>query len=181
MPGGESKVVMEVFLSWSGTRSKQVAQILRDWLPKVLQNAKPWMSDFDIGTGARWSSEIAVRLGASQFGIVCVTPENQVNSWLNFESGALSKTLSDTFVCPYLYDLNESQLQGPLSQFQAALATQEGTLRLIRSLNAALGEQGLSDTFLGQVFTKWWPELGQQLTNVQSAERGRSLAVPLRK
>ena len=131
---------MKVFISWSGDRSRNVAEILRGWLPKVLQAVKPWMSDEDISTGTRWSTEIASELEASKAGIVCITPENQHNPWLMFEAGALSKTLTETYVCPYLFDLSTSQLSGPISQFQATLATKEGTFKIIQTLNKALSE-----------------------------------------
>ena len=93
---------MNLFLSWSGPRSKHIAESLRNWIPKVLQAVKPWMSDQDISMGARWSPEITKKLEDSKVGVICLTPENQHNPWLMFEAGALSKTVDHTYVCPYL-------------------------------------------------------------------------------
>jgi hypothetical protein len=35
---------MKVFLSWSGNRSKMLANTLREWLPLVLHYLEPWVS-----------------------------------------------------------------------------------------------------------------------------------------
>src|SRR4051812_48616877 len=67
---------MKVFLSWSGQPARELAAYLREWLPRVIQSLKPWMSDEDIGKGNRWSSAVAAQLNESQFGIIVVTPDN---------------------------------------------------------------------------------------------------------
>src|SRR5688572_14343462 len=97
-----------VFLTWSGDRSKAVSTALRTWLPKVIQNLDPWMSDNDIDKGTRWASEISVQLHQSKIGIICLTPENIREPWVNFEAGALSK-LEGSYVCTYLYELPTQQ------------------------------------------------------------------------
>ena len=60
---------MKVFISWSGERSKHIAEILRDWIPSVLQAVKPYFSPDDVGKGSRWSTEIAKELDASRIGL----------------------------------------------------------------------------------------------------------------
>jgi hypothetical protein len=81
---------MKVFISWSGQKSRDVASALRDWLPLVINSVEPFMSSRDISAGARWQVEIARQLDTTDFGIVCVTRENQASKWLNFEAGALA-------------------------------------------------------------------------------------------
>ncbi|CAC9976768.1 hypothetical protein [Flavobacterium panici] len=49
---------MKVFISWSGERSKKVAELLDDWLQCVIQAVNPWMSSKDIDRGALWFTEI---------------------------------------------------------------------------------------------------------------------------
>jgi hypothetical protein len=161
---------MKVFLSWSGELSRSVAEALREWIPNVLQAVDPWISSEDIDKGARWSSDIAGELNKTKFGIICVTPDNLEAPWLNFEAGALSKTLDKTFVCPYLFGLKPSDLRGPLVQFQACLSQKEDTRRLIGTLNAALEKEGLSDRQLDKTFEVWWPELEKQLDKLGSTK-----------
>src|SRR5947207_2504536 len=129
---------MKIFISWSGPRSRYIADLLRHWLPKVLQATKPWMSEEDIATGGRWASEIGNELEQTKVGIVCLTPENQHSPWVMFEAGALSKVIVQSYVCPYLIDMNASQVSGPMAQFQSVGATKDGTLRLLQTLNRAL-------------------------------------------
>jgi hypothetical protein len=91
---------MKVFISWSGERSRAVAEALWEWLPNVIQTVNPWVSLADIEKGARWSTEIASQLETCCVGLICLTPENLSAPWLLFEAGAISKTLDKAFVCP---------------------------------------------------------------------------------
>ncbi|WP_338849950.1 TIR domain-containing protein [Massilia sp. W12] len=152
-----------MFISWSGARSKFVAEVLRSWLPKVIQSVKPWMSEEDISAGSRWSNDVSKELSHSNFGIICVTPENQANPWLLFEAGALSKTLDESYVCPLLFDMSPGQLAGPLSQFQASQIDQVGALKLLVTMNKALGTSQLNAEDLEEIFKVWWPRLDQRL------------------
>ena len=110
---------MKVFISWSGDKSLKVAKILKDWIPCVIQDIQPYFSTEDIDKGARWSSDIAKELSDADFGILCVTKDNLESQWLNFEAGALSKTLDKVKVCSFLFDLKPSEISNsPILQFQ---------------------------------------------------------------
>ena len=58
-----------VFISWSGTRSKVAAKELTNWLPAILQRARPWMSEEDIQKGSRGLDEVAGALKTMKVGI----------------------------------------------------------------------------------------------------------------
>lgn len=157
---------MKVFISWSGDRSKAVAEALRSWLPVVLQPVRPWLSGYDIEAGSRWSSEMALQLEEARFGILCLTPENLDAPWVMFEAGALSKKLDGSRVCPYLFGFEPRELTGPLVQFQAARADRNDTKRLLMAMNHALGETRLPESVLDRAFDKWWPDLEASLARV---------------
>lgn len=164
---------IKLFISWSGGRSQSVALALRNWVPDVIQGVKPWVSTEDVKPGKRWNREIAKQLEASDFGILCLTPENLSNPWLLFEAGALAKTLDKSLVCPYLYDLDPAYLKGvgPLEQFQAARANREDTFNLVGTINQLLGEDRLPDDRLGRSFKRCWPELEQALVELDGVPR----------
>lgn len=158
---------MRVFISWSGSKSEQVALALREWLPGVINHVEPFVSSEDIYAGLRWQGEIASMLDASNFGIVCVTGENQMSSWLNFEAGALAKAVDVSRVIPLAIDLKPSDVELPLGQFQAKPATREGLSDVIVSLNEALGESKLPDELLRTSFDVWWPRLEEKLQEIE--------------
>ncbi len=160
---------MRIFISWSGGRSEHVAQALREFLPLVLHYADPWVSGVDIRAGERWTTEVGAELEAARFGIICVTTENIEAPWLLFEAGALGKSMDQALVCPYLLDVEFSQITGPLSQFQAKKAERESTLDLVRSINKVASEP-VSDERLAKLFSKFWPDLKRILGSAPRAD-----------
>jgi hypothetical protein len=162
-----------IFISWSGSRSRYIADALRGWLPTVLQAAKPWMSERDIDKGARGSSEISRALDGMKVGIVCLTPENLEARWILYEAGALSKTINEkTRLCTYLLgDLKHEHVEPPLSDFQHTRPEKEDTRRLIQSINKAIGgKEPLAEVVVNQVFDRGWPDLHSRLTSMPAPE-----------
>lgn len=164
---------MNVFLSWSGSLSQQLAHVLFDWLPLVINAADPWMSTESIGKGKRWSAELNQTMDQVKFGIVCVTRENIHADWLIFEAGALAKRLEDC-CCPYLLNLKTTDLpEGPLSQLQMTVANKEDTWRLVKTLNKALENPIRTETALLKSFERWWPELNSALEKLIKADASK--------
>jgi TIR domain len=159
---------MKVFVSWSGEKSREVALALRAWLPGVINSVNPFVSAKDIDPGARWQVEIARQLEDTNYGIICVTRDNQHAPWLNFEAGALAKTVELSRVIPLAVDLNPSDIESPLGHFQAQPASEEGIHAIVRSINAA-STPPLAIELLEKSFRKWWPELETNLQAIQDA------------
>ncbi len=160
---------MKVFISWSGKRSKALANSLREWLPMVLQYVEPWVSDKDISAGDRWAQAIAGELESSNFGIICITPENLNSEWILFESGALSKSMLDGKVIPLLFGLELSDLSGPLSQFQAQKVEEAGILEVIRAINK-VADNKASEQIVEQLVPTLWPKLQESLESIPDTE-----------
>lgn len=145
------------------------AEALREWLPSVLQALDPWMSAEDIDKGALWGSNIAEELTKSTAGIICITAENLEAPWLHFEAGALSKAVERSLVCPYLIGLRPNELRGPLVQFQATVAEKKDTLKLLNTLNSALGK-ALPGKQLEKAFEDCWPKFESTLQVIRSTD-----------
>lgn len=159
---------MKIFISWSGSQSKKLGESIRDWLPAVLQLVKPYFTPSDIEKGTRWSNEIAKELENSEFGILCITRENLHSDWVLFEAGALSKSLEKSHVCPILFGITNTDLSGPLKQFQTTEFSKKDFQKLLGLVNAKLGDSKLSNKTLDSVFEKWWPELEERIKEILS-------------
>jgi TIR domain len=164
---------VRIFISWSGPLSHKVALALRDWLPLVIQSLEPYVSSEDIEKGTRWSVEMAQEVETSRYGIICVTRENVRRPWINFEAGALSRSIEktavrpfSTAVSPFLFDLQSAELEGPLTQFQYVKNEREEISKLVSSINSKLEPAPLAVDKVERAFRKWWPELENALATI---------------
>lgn len=160
------EAIMQIFISWSGQLSKELGEIFYSWIPGVLQFVKPYFTPDDVEKGSRWSSEIAKELQESQIGVIVLTRENLLSPWIMFEAGALSKQMEKSRICPILFGLENTDLVGPLVQFQATSFVKEDMEKLVSTINSACGEQKLENNVLDDVFEMWWPKLEKQISSV---------------
>ena len=129
---------MNIFISWSGERSKSVARALKEWLPLVIQGSIPWMSVVDIDKGSPWFEAIEGALNDATVGIFVVTPENARNPWLNYEAGAMAQMMSAKRACPLLIGMGTADVQPPLSQLNLTDGSnRDDVLQLIQTIRPA--------------------------------------------
>jgi hypothetical protein len=157
---------MKVFISWSGTHSRKLGEALRDWLPGVLQAVTPYFTPSDIEKGTRWATDIGKQLSESQVGILCVTRDNIHSDWILFEAGALSKSLDNAHVCPILFGISNTDLAGPLKQFQTTEFEKGDMHRMLGVINGRLADLKLPQKTLDSVFEKWWPDLELKIKQI---------------
>lgn len=168
---------MKVFISWSGTLSKEIAEIIKDWLPAVLQSVKPYFTPSDIEKGSRWNTDISKELEQSKLGIFIYTKDNLDSQWMLFEAGAISKTLDNSKVCPILFGLDNSDFKGPLTQFQTSQFNKHDFKKLVRSINNSLIDSKLSDKVFDEVFEMWWPKLEIRINSILDKKRVENVSV----
>jgi TIR domain len=143
---------MRVFISWSGDRSHKLAQAIRNWLPSTLQYVKPYFTPADIEKGAKWDHEISKALEESNVCIIALTRESLSSQWIMFEAGAISRSVESSRVCAILFDLEITDVQGPLERFQATKFSKDEINRLLVTINSNAGEQALSQSVLDKIF-----------------------------
>ena len=160
---------MDIFISWSGDRSRAIAEAMREWLPKIMPSVKPWMSQTDINKGSRWNPDISQNLDTAKAGIFCLTPSNLTSASILFEAGAISKSVSESRVYTLLSDVEIADLRWPLAQFQATSLHKDDVSKMLRDINkdlARLGEPFSPDDILEEAFDLWWPKLEEKLSKL---------------
>ncbi|MGD8194138.1 toll/interleukin-1 receptor domain-containing protein [Herbiconiux sp. P18] len=156
---------MEIFISWSGDQAKQVAEFLRTWLPTVLAGSvTPFVSSQDIAKGDRGLTVIAKELESINYGIVVLTKANVSAPWVNFEAGALAKSLGEGRVSTVLVDVTRADITGPLSQFQdTVLGDKVDVKKLLEDMALAAGG-GVPPATRDVLFENLWSELESAVT-----------------
>lgn len=113
---------------------------------------------------------IAGELQDRDYGIVVLTRENMHSPWINFEAGALGKTLGVGKVAPLLLDLTRADVVGPISQFQSTLLTQRDDVRqFIRDV--ALLAPGIPEESIDALFEAKWFELESVIERATGMDR----------
>jgi len=160
---------MKVFISWSGAQSRAIAEVLRNWLPTIVQSLEPFVSTQDIPSGGRGLNVLASELEECRFGILCLTQENKQQPWVIFEAGALSKVIDTSRVVPLLLDLRISDLSGPLAQFQAVTANnREDVFSMIKDLAQQSAPPSITEPQLRRIFAVFWPEFESKIAEISS-------------
>ena len=157
---------MNIFISWSGTLSLEVAKLLKQWIKCVLQATNPWVSSDDIERGALWFNDISNSLKDCNIGIVCLTRSNIKSPWILFEAGGLLKGLTTNRVCTFLVDLEPKDINAPLSHFNHTASSKEDVYKLISTLNDKLEDRKLDKETLDNVFHTYWPKFEAEFNKI---------------
>lgn len=180
---------MEVFISWSGDESRAVAEELAKALQHMVRGVSTFVSSNDIDPGDRWETRVSEELEKSNHAVLCVTRENQIAPWLNYEAGASGKLFGKSKVIPYTLGFPPNELRsGPLTRFQGVQNDEHGTWSLVKSLSQSSASPD-DDHFVRDGFDMWWPRLrdrmaellaGNAATNKKASPSDRELLLEMR-
>lgn len=157
---------MKIFVGWSGEESGRIGEVIRQWIPSVIQSVKPYYTPNDMENGSNWFSEISSKLAETKLGVICITKDNYNAPWLLFVLGALSQQIDTSLVCPILFGVEPADIDGPLVQFQYTQFKKEEVGKLMKTINMLNNENPLSLDGLEVVFEKWWPDLENDIREI---------------
>jgi hypothetical protein len=157
---------MQIFISWSGQTSYRVAILIRDLIRKLLPELELWVSAEDIQDGSRWSPDMIRILEQCIFSIICVDPSNHQLPWLNFELGAIARTIGKWNIKVFLFELRPSELRGPLTQYQPVKVDKNDVMRLLDDLTANFPHIEISHDELKQNLENIWPDFYKAIAQI---------------
>ncbi len=172
---------MNIFLSWSKPKSKEIAFEMKTFLEGLFRNQVTiWMSTESISFGSMSMLDINRALKSSDICIALITEENVTAPWIMYETGAIASNnfseksgKSKDAVIPIVFDnVNANTFNGhPLNQFQRLTFKRDTMLKLIVQLNDRINAFSNEQTLKTQ-FTLNWSMLNR---NVKSIIRKYSL------
>lgn len=155
---------MKVFVSWSGELSCQIAEVLKKWIPCIIQSVEVFFSPEDIEKGDNWDKTISTELSQCNYGIICLTSDNTSAPWINFEAGAIAKSL-DSKITALMVNIKPSDIKGPLSRYQATKFEKNDFFQLVSAINKSL-ETPLDHRILQNTFDTMWTALEREANSV---------------
>ena len=145
---------------------------MREWIRNVFPLVETWMSEEDIAMSSRWANKPGEELEETNACIVCLTPDNMNSTWGHFGAGEIAKVVQNSFVCPFLVGIKKTELTGPLSRFQSAVADRTDTLWLVRAFNDPPGGPAIERERLDKMFDVWWSHLDSELRSIELYPHG---------
>jgi hypothetical protein len=138
-----------------------------------------WLSSEDLRKGLQWLPELNKKLSSTRFGLLVLTSDNRDAPWIVFEAGVISKALPERHCCPLLCDLKQTDMSGPLTQFQSAtIGKKEDMLQLVRTMNDASGASKVEEERLNKWFETHWRTFEEQVSKVLASRTASSIQTP---
>lgn len=164
---------MKIFISWSGETSRKIAGLIKEFIPKIIQSAKPYYTPDDIDKGMKWETDIYKQLETCSIGLICLTKDNTDKPWILFEAGALSNRLKKAKVCPILFGVKKTDIAGPLTTFQMTEFTKDDFLKLIMSINNSLDEP-VDETNIKEIFEAFFSKLDTDISEILKQNKNQT-------
>ena len=157
---------MDVFVSWSGEASKEIAKVLTKYLRLLLPGIKPFFSPEGITMGDRWPERLSVTLQECKVGLFCITADNYENPWLLFEAGAISSRVGQGRVIPIFFGkIKPTDIKSPLTFFQCAVFIKEDMRGVVKSIHKGIASE-IPDEDVDELFENFWSKLKNGVNDV---------------
>lgn len=161
---------MNVFISWSGDTSKKYAEILYECLPLFLHIVTPFYSPQSISPGDEYFNEIISESAKTDLIIACLTPENIMSPWINFEVGLMAG--KNKVIVPILLNIDVNSIRAfPLSHYNCIFnLCKENVYKIIKIIHDNSKKNyniNISDEVLNLTFEMVWPLFNSKIELIE--------------
>jgi hypothetical protein len=157
---------MKIIIGWMGKSGRGLAELLQDWLLRVIQASDPIL----VNIGEQ-SSKLFITSGEDPdeccFGILCLTPEDHEDHGILFEAGVMSNLLPDERISGLLLNLDEEDICRPLQRFPLANTSKEGMRKLLHSINEVRGNKAVALEVLEDTFDIFWSRFEDRVNELK--------------
>lgn len=109
-----------VFISWSGSKSKEYALILKELLGLEFnfKEDEIFVSDVGLNGSRGWLETVREKASGARILITCITSENKKSPWIHYEVGIgsyMEQPVTSKKIIPVLFDMETNELDGNLT------------------------------------------------------------------
>ncbi len=160
----------KIFISWSGSCTKEFAVGLKRVLEKTIfpeWEVDCFVSNVDIASGTDWWVTISSELKTCSLGILCISNENLYAPWIYYEAGGMASREIPTIPLLIGCDI-DSLTESPLRGKQMIdFGKQVEFVKMITEINRRFGGF-LPASFEEDIAVKGYKELNKDLASVIS-------------
>ena len=163
---------MKLFISWSGPASQAIALTLSEEINTLMPWVDPWFSSRSILPG-RWRRQLFDALHSTDYGIICLMPDNIVAPWIFFEMGIIvGRANSEQKIAPIAFGgLEVDTIGSPISDFQIFKKTKADFRKIIGDIYNASRRTSPKKSEVLNNFDSSWNRIRQKLTRVEAKFR----------
>jgi hypothetical protein len=171
---------MKIIIGWTGKTSRGMAELLRDWIMRVIQASEPILINVDEQSSSLFIPKRDDQ-GERFFGILCLTSNNHNDHSMLFEAGVMSNLLPGSRICGMMLDIEDDQICRPLKRFPLLDSSKEGVRTLLHSINESRGNKAIVADVLEDTFNIFWQKFEEQAEKLrQEASRESKTGEPER-
>lgn len=159
----------KVFITYSGTVSKAISELIHTWLRHTLQTVDLLYTPAFIKPGQRFDLLLFDLLEKANIAILIYTKEGLNCSRMVFEAGYVSKGNRDACIIPLLFGLSHKQLPEPIDAFKCEVFSRNGMWRILKAINNYQKRSGVNDETLRHVFDREWDGFARDIDHIMGS------------
>lgn len=167
---------MKIIICWKGKTSRNVAELLQDWLKRVIQISDPILVNCDDESRDSHLHDQLISVGEC-FGVLCLTKENHNDAGVLFDAGVMTNILPKHRLFGVLSGLEAAEISRPLQRLSLLSIRKDDIWKLVRTINDSIGERALNNIILEDIFNTFWANFEkktERMTHIETEPEAKT-------